>query len=337
MYKFLALIMLILGSCTIFPSPVEVISSTGLEGPPQFIYFVSSDIGYSFSDVQIWNENSTQPIESCSVFKTIDGGRSWHELYNIPKASFFPIYTVSGQDIYIVCSLSEGYRIIKWNVSKDSITAQSGNIPAITCLWSQDSSLYYTSSPEPHILCSMSLDLKHERCINTMNGYISGCASNAIGTLCIFVHNKGKVDLAVFDGTKISSIINIPHFSPKEIVSYNDETMLIIGNDCDNQKAMAVSLNMSTNKFEIYNFDNYSYIKDLIKYGNRCVCLLGNESGLFVEYSLGCLDDINSSWHIIRLKNDLLCSPISLTNDRCYLYGDRNMFQQVLLSKMPDQ
>lgn len=48
MYKFLALIMLILESCTIFPSPVEVISSTGLEGPPQFIYFVSSDIGYSF-------------------------------------------------------------------------------------------------------------------------------------------------------------------------------------------------------------------------------------------------------------------------------------------------
>lgn len=330
MYKFLVFIMLILGSCTVSTSPVEEVPSTGLVGLPQFVYFVSSNIGYSFSNVRTWNENSSHPREDCAVFKTIDGGRSWNELCNIHGASFSPIYTTLEQAIYVVCSFREGHRIIKWDVSKDSITTQSGNLPAISYLWTQDSLLFFTSSRKPSKFYSMSLNLEHERSIESLNGYILGCSTNIRGSLCIF-SNKGKKYLAVLDGMNISKIINIPNFSPLEIISYDDDTMLIIGNDCHNQKAMVVSFHMITNKFETYNFENYNIIRSLVKYGDRCVCLLGNEKGHFVEYSLGYLEGIDSSWHIIGLRNNKRCVPISLIDNRCYLYGGPNMFQEVLL------
>lgn|GEM_PF-7044145 len=330
MYKFLVFIMLILGSCTVSTSPVEEVSSTGLVGLPQFVYFVSSNIGYSFSNVRTWNDNSPHPSEDCSVFKTNDGGRTWSKLCNIHEASFSPIYTALGQDIYVVCSFSEGHRIIKWDVSKDSITAQSSNLPAISYLWTHDSMLHFTSSRKPSMLYSMSLNLEYERSIESLNGYILGCSSNARGSLCIF-SNNGKKYIAALDGINMSKIINIPHFSPQEIVSYDDETMLIIGNDCRDQKAMVVRFHMITNKFEIHNFDNYSIIRSLVISGERCVCLLGNEKGHFVEYSLGYLESIDSSWYIIGLRNNKRCVPISLINNKCYLYGGPNMFQEVLL------
>lgn len=315
---------------------IEMIEDTGLLTENQSfskMYFKTKNEGYLFGKYQKWQEMTDEDLNNpefnpkeldfAIICKTEDGGKTWQLIDSIAHREFMDYYTIMGDDIFIGQSdfYGDQYYISKFNLLNDSLTVKQndGHLGGIT-FCNQD--IIYRSNYEYLYFLDDNLNTIKKENVGEIGNEIL-CVKNRIFSKGR--NMKGKSEILNISSPNLK--INLS-FSPEQMLKYNDENLLLVGNN-ENDVVIA-KYNIETQKEEILKkFKGYRIVKEVQYNGKIITGLMGNISGMFVDYVLFYSTDSGETWQISNLKERSYVHPTYLIDNILYIYSGAGRIQKI--------
>jgi hypothetical protein len=327
-------ILLVISACK---HNIAFIECKGLEGDPKFMYFKNEHEGFIFGSITHYHYEGVSDKElanpdfipkytnEAAIFKTSDGGNSWHKIDSVLNASFTDIYDYDTDAIYIVLSNSTEHfknNVLKFDVSRNR-KVWSDTIRTISSLWIQKNNLCYTSNRD-HIKL---YTLNEELTLVDSSG-LDFYAEKGVGVnnncFCIFdYHHKSSLGQIIKGVPDYELPLPI---QPQDII-IDKNRLILAGMEKTSENTMSL-MGMDVNTLKanlIHQFPNYSIIRDLHSNEKVISAFLGNIRGLGVDYDLWFSLDKGKTWQICKLREQNMISPNFLIGNILYIYSGGRM------------
>ena len=314
-----------------------MIENTGLLTQNQSfskMYFKDKDTGYLFGNYQKWPKMSEdeldnpyftpQPMIFSIICKTTDGGNTWQLIDSIVHREFMDYYTIMDNNIYIGQQDFYGkkYYMSKFNLLNDSLCIQlnNGYLGPIT---NNNKDVIFSSNYDKLKYCNKNLRL------------IDSSEVEEIGTELFSIKNKlFSRGFTTINGNQLYEIIknkkvNLPlSFSLEKISEYDNENLLLVGNN-DNEVIVAKYNIITKKEIILKKFKGFRIVKELQYNGKIITGLMGNISGMFVDFVLFYSTDNGETWQISNLKESNYVHPTCLVDNILYIYSGAGRIQKI--------
>ncbi len=319
-----------------------MIKCNGFEGHPEYLYFKTEKEGYSFNNKtysdwdNVTEEQMNNPdfypksTDEASIYKTIDGGKSWVKIDSILNYNYAAIATHVNNRVYILRSDEREY--FKYNITCFEI--ESGVIknilntqPVVSAIWDDEHTVFFTNNRG--LINLYSLD---------KNQKLDSLSIKDYATQGLNIKNKSYAVFSAYETSYFGSIdgehkeIKLS-ITPESIVKQDESKILIAGNTLrDENEISLISYEPNTKQSKvIQKFKNYSIIDYLQSNDKAIVGFIGNIKGAFVEYDLLYSLDKGTTWKIKKLEEANYVRPSSLINNILYIYSGGARMQKIVL------
>jgi hypothetical protein len=316
---------------------VEIIAFKGMKGESVYIKFINPQIGYSFNNQTIRNwskvteEQMNEPNfypeskDISTIYKTIDGGENWKEIYKIDNYHFYSSAFNINSIIYIKIIKNKDVlknKLVKFDIKTDKVNIHNFNFERMGEIWATNQGVFINSK---------------NKGINRLYSFNNGFSIiDSIKESKIY---KDKVVLlndipfvVTWDNEiynlKEKKTINIEMYKIECIVKKSESNIVVA---CKEKSSIIlIDYNVKTkSKRIIQEFNGYNIIQDLHSNNNVICGFIGNIKGMFTEYDLFYSLDKGGTWHILYLKEKCHVRPNDLADSVLYIVSGQNRIQKI--------
>lgn len=327
---FSALLLLGCKNTTNDNSDIELYTTKGMDGKPEYIHFITENEGYSFNTVENWPEQTAeqlndpnylpQPLNNVVIYKTINGGRNWEKTDSIKNRKFIGEGVFLKNSFYVAVNdfFEDKIYLVRKKINGNLIESP---VESVYGFLADSNTVYYTSK---NGFFSIDDNLKAKQILKLNVGNESLLIGNSIYT--ILRNNSGINFLKVYDNggeKKISFDVE-----PECLAKRNNDNIVIAG--YNKKSVVLLNYEISTNKITILNeFSGYGIVQGL-KSNNKVICgFIGNIEGAFTEYSVFYSLDKGITWKIEKLREESHIRPSFLIDSYLYIYSGGDRMQKV--------
>lgn len=327
---------LIFFSCSREKLNVEMIKINGALGKPEYFYFVSPQVGYSFNTFKFRPKPKKEHLNDVGnfpkskyksiVYKTIDGGKNWKQVYEIDNYFFRDVAVVADNNLFISISDSifDGH-LLKFNFKTLKADLLDFNFDRMGEIWCVNDLIFINSLTRgQNLIYSSNFDLKRLNSIGEYNSFRSKvCLLNNVPYVLTWQNELYNIES--------KQLFMLQDIEAVTMTKANDESLIIGGKNLKDKTIILMSYSVETKKTEILKeFKEYSIVKGF--QGNEKIIygFVGNINGLFTEYDMCYSLDRGKTWNIQRLEDPEYTNPCSLIDNVLFVKGWDETIQKIV-------
>ena len=136
----------------------RMIDIKGMDGKPEYLYFVNAEEGYSFNTIEIVKEPTTEQLNDPNylvqsnyeaiIYKTIDGGNNWTKVFTLADFSFYNIACIEKENVLIqIINTKESLnnKLLKFNLKSLESSVLKFNFERMGQIWAVDRKIFIDS------------------------------------------------------------------------------------------------------------------------------------------------------------------------------------------------
>lgn len=329
------------------PSPhVIMYQSKGIPETDQsfsFMHFKSENEGFLFgtySQFPVMSEEeledpyyTPQPAEEATVYKTVDGGKTWRKIDSLLNYHYQAVATVRDDLVYIEClheSDSAKNKIAVFDLNK-GVRISLIDIEVISAIWTNNNEICYTESKQ-----NSSIRVYDGSFTALLRSYnIRGYALAGIlieNSHFMIQSTTHETNFAVVNENGLKEV-SLP-ITPYVIGNMGLNNIILAGRvkEQSANEVEFVKYDVRNDAIQtLYRSDKHSIVQNIMMNETAIVGFLGNISGDFTAYELVYSLDNGKTWKIMSLQESNYVRPSCLVRNVIYIYSGNGRIQKISL------